>query len=349
MTAARLCQTGWEVDLHLADLPLPKPVRDELLVAVEACGVCHRDLIDREGRFPFLSLPRTPGHEVVGRVIATGPDVSEWAVGDRAATMHRDFCGECAACTAGNISLCDRAASVLGLTIDGGYATHVAAPERCWYRADPDMEAAGAAMLHCTYGTAWRALTLAGGLRPGQRVLVCGANGGVGHAAVQVAVRLGAVVVAVVRDPSYVDWLRELGASEVLVDRAGRFHKQLDVAVDVVIDCVGEPTLNASLRSLKVGGRVVCVGNVVPTRFAVNVGYLITYGLSVRGNSGATRADMEAVIALHRAHPFAFEVHASVALGEADEAQRAVKAGGLRGRIVLLPAQEAVATTPPGR
>ncbi len=338
MRAARLVQAGWDADLRIDTLDSPPtPVRDEVLVAVEACGVCHRDLIDREGRFPFLSLPRTPGHEAVGHVIARGPEATEWAVGDRVATMHRDFCGQCAACREGNISLCDQAASVLGLVIDGGYATHLVSPERCWYRADPEMSAPGAAMLHCTYGTAYRALTFAGELRAGQRVLVTGANGGVGHAAIQVAVRLGATVVAVVRDAQHTPWLRELGASEVLIDADGRFHKELDEAVDVVVDCVGEPTLNGSLRSLKVGGRLVCVGNVVPARFPVNVGYLITYGISIRGNSGATRADMAQVIALHRAQPFAFQVHACRPLQEADAAQRAVKEGGLRGRIVLTP------------
>jgi acryloyl-coenzyme A reductase len=335
--AARLIEAGWDEDLRVDTLDAPVATGDQVLVEVEACGVCHRDLIDREGRFPFLSLPRTPGHEAVGRVVGVGPDVTEWAIGDRIATMHRDFCGQCVACQEGNISLCDQAASVLGLVIDGGYATHVLAPERCWYRADPDMSAAGAAMLHCTYGTAYRALTFAGELRSGQRVLVTGANGGVGTAAIQVATRLGAAVVAVVRDAQYVAWLKELGASEVLVNTDGRFHKQLDEAVDVVVDNVGQPTLNAALRCLKVGGRLVCVGNVVPERFPVNVGYLITYGISIRGNSGATRNDMAAVIALHREQPFAFQVHACRPLEEADAAQREVKAGGLRGRIVIAP------------
>lgn len=332
-----MTEAGWDADLRVDELPDPTPARDEVLVAVEACGVCHRDLIDRAGRFPFLSLPRTPGHEAVGRVVAVGPDVTEWAIGDRIATMHRDFCGECSACAEGQISLCTGAASVLGLVIDGGYASHLLAPQRCFYRADPDMAAAGAATLHCTFGTAYRALTFAGELRSGQRVLVTGGNGGVGYAAIQVATRLGATVVAVVRDAAYVPWLSGLGASEVLVDTDGRFHKELDAAVDVVVDTVGEPTLNAALRSLTVGGRLVCVGNIVPNRFPVNVGYLITYGISIRGNSGATRADMAAVIDLHRAAPFTFAVHAHRPLEEADASQREVRAGGLRGRIVLTP------------
>jgi len=332
-----MTEAGWDADLRVDELPDPTPARDEVLVAVEACGVCHRDLIDRAGRFPFLSLPRTPGHEAVGRVVAVGPDVTEWAIGDRIATMHRDFCGECSACAEGQISLCTGAASVLGLVIDGGYASHLLAPQRCFYRADPDMEAAGAATLHCTFGTAYRALTFAGELRSGQRVLVTGGNGGVGYAAIQVATRLGAAVIAVVRDAAYVPWLTALGASEVLVDTEGRFHKELDAAVDVVVDTVGEPTLNAALRSLTVGGRLVCVGNIVPNRFPVNVGYLITYGISIRGNSGATRADMAAVIDLHRRQPFTFAVHAHRPLEEADASQREVRAGGLRGRIVLTP------------
>ncbi len=340
MKRIRITEAGWDRNLLVESRyeTAPELARDHVRVEVEACGVCFRDCIDREGRFPFMQLPITPGHEAVGRVTAVGPAATEWRVGDRVATMHRDFCGSCGACETGQISLCERAAAVLGLLIDGGYATELVAPQHAFYRADPDMPAAHAAILHCTFGTAYRGLRVFGGVQAGNRVLVTGANGGVGIAAIQIASRLGAEVIAVVRDASHGDALRALGADHVVVDDGNRFHKMLPGGVvDVALDCVGQPTFNAALRSVRVGGKLVAIGNVVGERVELNIGYIITRGIQIAGSSGATRRDMKEVLGLHRKHPFDFHIHASMKLDEADAAQRAVKAGGLRGRIVLEP------------
>jgi acryloyl-coenzyme A reductase len=189
--------------------------------------------------------------------------------------------------------------------------------------------------LHCTFGTAYRGLVRFGKLAAGQRALITGANGGVGSAAVQVARALGAEVVAVVRDERHRDFLTELGADEVLVDTEGRFHRALRGRVHVAMDCVGQPTFNASVRSVQVGGRVVVVGNIVPERAQVNLGYLITQGIQVAGSSGANRDDMAELIALHRDKPMRMAIHERISIDGADEAQRKVQAGGLQGRIVI--------------
>ena len=227
---ARLTKIGWEEDLAIetSDAPLAEPGGNQVLVEVEACGVCFRDCIDRAGRFKFIQTPITPGHEAVGRVIAIGPNVTDWSVGDRVASTHRDYCGQCEPCKRESGSLCQGAAGVLGLMIDGGYASHLLAPERCFYAMPDDVLAAEAAVLHCTFGTAYRGLARFGGVESGQQVLVTGANGGVGSAAaVQVASRLGAMVTAVTRDESHREYLAGLGAEHVIVDAGDRFHKQL--------------------------------------------------------------------------------------------------------------------------
>lgn len=335
---AVLREVGWDVDLGIeAAAAPPAPTADQVVVAVEACGVCGRDCLDRAGRFGFVALPITPGHEAVGRVVAVGPDVRTWRVGDRVASMHRDACGACPACRAGDTSLCAHAASVLGLLVDGGYARWLSAPEAAFYAMPADVEPALAAVFHCTLGTAWRGLTRAG-VTAGSRVLVTGANGGVGAAAIQIATRLGATVLAVVREPRHADLATTLGAAAVIVDDGAGFHKRVPGgAVDVALDCVGAPTFNAALRSLIVGGRLVAVGNITGGRVELNVGYVITYGLQITGSSGATRADMAQVLALHAARPFTVPIHARLPLAEADRAQRLVAAGGLRGRVVLVP------------
>ncbi|EFQ82330.1 GroES-like protein [Aeromicrobium marinum DSM 15272] len=335
---ARLEALGWDTDLVVeAGGAPPEPAGDEVVVEVEACGVCGRDCIDRAGRFGFVQVPVTPGHEAVGRVVAVGPEVTDWSVGQRVATMHRDGCGACEACLAGEASLCGSGAAVLGLLHDGGYANWLAAPQGCFYAVPEGLDPALAAVLNCTLGTAWRGLTRAG-TRAGSRVLVTGSNGGVGLAAVSIARSLGATTLAVVRSTEHVDAVQRVGADEVLVDDGSEFHKRLPGGpVDVAIDCVGAPTLNAALRSLVVGGRLVAVGNITGERIQLNIGYVITFGLQIIGSSGATRADMAALLAHHAENPVDVPIHDRMPLAEADRAQRLVAAGGLEGRIVLIP------------
>jgi D-arabinose 1-dehydrogenase-like Zn-dependent alcohol dehydrogenase len=347
---ARLLEVGWEKDLvhEVSGEPLPEPTGRDVLVEVAACGVCHRDLIDRAGRFPFLRVPITPGHEAVGRVVAAGPQVADFRVGDRVGTMHRDACGACPACRRGDTTLCEGAAGVFGLLADGGYARHVVAHESAFYPVPEGLADVEAAVMHCTFGTAYRDLVTLGGLAAGERVLVTGANGGVGMAAVQLAARLGAEVVAVVRDGRHRAFLEGLGAHRVVVDPGDGFHKHRDVGrVEVAVDTVGTPTFNAALRSLRTGGRLVVVGNIVAAKAELNLGYIITQGLSVRGGSGATRREMAEVFALQRERPFRVAVHRTLPLARADEAQRLVRAGGLEGRVVLVP--DAATASPSGR
>jgi acryloyl-coenzyme A reductase len=335
---ARLTELGWETDLVVeGDGEQPTPTGDQIVIEVEACGVCGRDCIDRAGRFGFVQVPITPGHEAVGRVVAVGPDVTEWSVGQRVASMHRDACGTCEACLAGETSLCANAAAVLGLLIDGGYARWLTAPQGCFYSIPDDIDPALAAVFNCTLGTAWRGLTRAG-IGAGSRVLVTGANGGVGAAALQIASGLGATAIAVVRRDEQVAGAEALGAAAVVVDDGAGFHKQLPGGpVDIAIDCVGAPTFNSALRSLVVGGRLVAVGNITGERIELNLGYVITFGLQIIGSSGATRTDMAALLAHHGRSPLDVPIHARLPLADADRAQRMVAAGGLHGRVVLVP------------
>jgi D-arabinose 1-dehydrogenase-like Zn-dependent alcohol dehydrogenase len=336
----RLNQIGWEAGLEVESLdePPPEPTGDRVLIAVEACGVCFRDLIDRTGRFPYIQLPVTPGHEAVGRVIAIGPAVTEWQVGDRIATLHRDSCGACDVCQRGETSLCLGAHHVFGLMADGGYASHLVAPQSAFYRTSESLGAAEAAVLHCTAGTAYRGLNKFGPIEPGQRVLVTGANGGVGCMAVHIASRFGAEVVAVVRSDEHEEFLTRLGATRVVVDPGTSFHRGLPGGrVDLALECVGAPTFNSALRSVRLGGGLVIIGNVVADRVELNLGYMVVNAIRMAGSSGATRADMATVLALHEKQPLKVPIHAELDLARADEAQHLVNAGGLRGRIALIP------------
>ena len=333
MRRVRLLHRGWDhaLDVESAAPELPAPTGKLVRVAVEACGVCQRDIIDRAGRFAFMQLPITPGHEAAGRVVAVGDEVTRFRVGDRVGTLHRDGCGECAACARGETSLCPSAAFVLGILADGGYADALLVPESGLFALPDGLSAAQAAVYHCTFGTVWRGL---GDVEAGQRVLVTGANGGVGAAGVQLAARLGCEVVAVVRDERHAAAVRALGAAEVVVDSGGSFHKRVR-GIDVALECVGQPTFNASLRSLRLGGRVVVIGNVVDERVDLNLGYVIVNALRVVGSSGATAADMARLFARLGDPLLTLPIAEELPLERAEEAQRRVRAGGLTGRLVL--------------
>jgi acryloyl-coenzyme A reductase len=336
-TRARLTATGFDTPLHLETFSEEPLGADEVRVEVEACGVCHRDLIDRGGRFPWLQLPITPGHEACGRVVEVGCEVTLWSVGDRVGTLHRDHCGECAACSTGHTSLCPHAVWVYGLVVDGGYATELRARENSLYPLPDNTPARDVCALHCTAGTAYRGMVVQGRLTAGQRLLVVGANGGVGAAAIQVATRLGAEVVAQVRREDQIEFVTSQGASEVIVDPGDSFHRKMRAPADVVLDCVGSPTFNASLRSAKMGGHIVIVGNVSRERASLNLGRAIIYGLHLHGSSGATAEDMRALLALHARTPLDLPKLRDrvLPLSEAEQAQQLLREGGLSGRIVL--------------
>src|SRR5262249_54509173 len=107
---------------------------------------------------------------------------------------------------------------------------------------------------------------------------------------------------------------------------------------------VGAATFNGALRSLRMGGRLVVVGNVTPEKVSLNLGYLITHGLGIHGGSGATRRDMADLFALQATRPFQVAIDRTLPLARAEEAQHLVRAGGLHGRIVLVPGE--VSATP---
>ena len=335
-----LTATGFDTPLRYERVEglRPEPGPSDVIVAVDACGVAHRDLIDRSGRMAFMALPIVQGHEFSGQIEAIGAQVSEWTIGDRVGALHRDHCGSCVACSEGETGHCQHGMRVFGITVDGGYASDVVAHESALYRLPNSMPAAHGAVFNSTFGTAFRAMNRFGGLEPGQHVLVTGANGGVGLAGVQVAKRQGASVVAVVRDPEAAEFVTALGADEVIVDGGTAFHKRLPGGqVDVVLDCVGSPTFNSSLRSLRLGGGLGLVGNVSTSRAEVNLGRIVAGDVRICGSSGATRKDLTALLGIHAAEPLTFQIADELPLAEADWAQRRLLEGGLRGRLVLRP------------
>jgi D-arabinose 1-dehydrogenase-like Zn-dependent alcohol dehydrogenase len=334
----QVVEAGFDRDLQEAHAACaPEPEGAWVRLRVEACGVCHRDLIDRDGRVPWMNYPVAPGHEACGVVEALGPDVTHWRLGDRVATFHRDACGVCAACLEGERGLCVGASNIFGITVDGAYATHLLAPQSALFAVPELMDARLAATLACTYGTAWRSLTRGGTPKAGDVVVVVGAHGGVGRCAVELAHRLGCEVVAVVRREDDAG-LRGLGADHVVVCTDNRFHQALPTGpAQLVVDCVGAATFNASLRCLGVGGRVCVVGNIDASRTELQLGRMIVFGLTVVGSSGASEAELGTLLKMHEEQPFVPRFMPEYSLEEADQAMRDLRQGGGCGRRIIRP------------
>ncbi len=187
MKAIQVKAPGADFELVQKEIPEPKP--GEVLIKVEACGICHGDAIVQEGRFPGLSYPRTPGHEVVGIIEKLGPGVAGWKVGQRVGVgWHGGHCFHCSACRRGDFWACENSLTT-GLSTDGGYAEHMAARAEVLAAIPSELGSVDAAPIICAGRTTYGALKGCGA-KGGDLVAIHG-FGGLGHLAVQYAAKLG--------------------------------------------------------------------------------------------------------------------------------------------------------------
>ncbi|MFV0360390.1 alcohol dehydrogenase catalytic domain-containing protein [Tropicimonas sp.] len=262
MRAALL--TGYRQELEIADCPMPVPSADGVVLRVLACGICRSDWHVWNGADP-VDLPRIPGHEYCGEVVATGGDVRSWKPGDRAIAPFILACGHCPACSSGRQTICPDQA-LPGFTQDGAYAEFVAVPfaDTNLTRLPAGMEPALAAAMGCRVTTVWHALTGRAALAPGEWLAVFGA-GGVGLSATLLGRALGARVVMVDIAQDKLDYAMALGAeagvNAMLADAAGAVRDLTGGGAHVAVEALGvEETTVAALKSLRKMGRMVQVG-----------------------------------------------------------------------------------------
>lgn len=206
--------------LVVTDLPDPVCPADGVVVRVGATGVCRSDWHGWQGHDDGIAVPHVPGHELAGTVVAVGPQVRSWSVGDVVTVPFVCACGECDACLAGEQQVCERQTQP-GFTHWGSFAELVALDHADvnLVRLPEGMTPVTAASLGCRFATAYRALTVHGRVRAGDRVAVHGC-GGVGLSAVMIAAASGAHVLAVDVNPAALDAARAAGA-EAVVDASG--------------------------------------------------------------------------------------------------------------------------------
>ena len=311
MQAVQFTDHGGPEVITYGEAPDPEPGDDEVLLSVKAGALNHLDVWTRRG-LPGLDLamPHTPGSDAAGVVTAVGEDVERFEVGDRAAVWAGVNCGDCEFCRRGEPTLCVEY-HVLGEHVPGVHAERVAVPEDNLLPVPAGVGWASAAAAPLVFGTAWRLLIERGDLSAGETVLVLGASGGVGHAAVQVAAHAGAEVFATASTPEKREFAEELGADHTLdyteTDFATEIRERTGSrGVDAVVDHVGAATWTDSLRSLARGGRVLTCGATTGGNPETDIDRIFWNQLDVIGSTMAAPGTAER--ALERVWDGTFEV-----------------------------------------
>lgn len=328
--------TSFGAPIAVTSAPTPEPGPGQLLVRLEASGLCHTDIHAARGDWPVKpSLPFVPGHEGVGIVEALGPGASGRTVGDRVATTWlASACGRCRYCVAGNEPLCEQQLNT-GYSIDGVWAEYVVVSAGYAVSVPTGVSPLDAAPLSCAGLTAYKAVKVAE-VGPAQQVAVFGI-GGLGHLAVQYARLVGAFVTAVDVEPVKLDLATDLGADRVLNAHTDDPVKTLRAqgGVDVAVVLTGHaPVFSQALSSLRRGGRLVCVA--VPSQGSLSLPLFETVvkGLTVLGSVTGTRAELAEVFDLHRAGRTRV-VRQTRTLDEVNVCVDEVLAGQAPGRIVF--------------
>lgn len=341
MQALLLSRFGGPEELVSSVRPVPKPGRDEVLVRVAYCGICRHDLLTRSGAFPHTPLPVVPGHQVGGIVVAVGADVSDVAVGQRVSTLIRIGCGHCEPCRAGNEAYCETfRAKFLGEDLDGGYAEYVKVPDHAIVPLPDGLSLEVAAVASCTFGTAYHAIKARGNAQAGETVVVTGASGGVGLHAIELLRHFGCRTIAVTSSETKVDLIRNAGADEVIVAPDLTFASEVKRLTDgrgceLVIEVVGERTLDQSIRALRKGGRVVLTGNITGRKGEITPAHFILKEISLIGTRTCTKAELQEVYALLVSGAVRAHVDRALPLAEGAKAHALMEEGASQGRYVL--------------
>jgi D-arabinose 1-dehydrogenase-like Zn-dependent alcohol dehydrogenase len=215
MKAVQVPKPG--ADFEIVEREIPEPGPRQVRIRVQACGVCHSDVLTKDGLFPGISYPRVPGHEVAGVIDEVGAGVTNWKKGERVGVgWHGGQDGTCLACRRGDFANC-ASTIVCGISYDGGYQEFMVAPVEALAHMPESLDAAEAAPLMCAGITTFNALRRAGAL-PSDLVAVQGI-GGLGHLGVQFAKKFGYRVAAIGRGPGNAALATKLGA-DVYIDSA---------------------------------------------------------------------------------------------------------------------------------
>ena len=321
-----------EIDKHQIQKP------NEILIKIEACGVCHSQLHGIEGDWQDIGIPPTlptvPGHEVVGKVIEVGKEVTKFNVDDRAGISPLlSSCFECQYCDEGKEQLCEKM-EVTGESLRGGYAEYINVSEDFATKVPGTMQPEYAAPLFCAGITAYKAVKAAEPVT-NKKIGIFGI-GGVGHLAVEFAKLEGCEIIAISRNQKHLDIAKRLGASHVIkytsnqdqfLEELKNKHGMLDAAI---VFAPSDEVTDTAIKAIKKGGTVV-IGTVgkIPS-------FLSFEEKTIRGTLIGSRKDMEEVIRIAEQNNLQV-VSEAYPLEQANEVLLKLKNSEIDARAVLIP------------
>ena len=289
--------------LAIEDVPMPEPGPDQVLVRIEASGLCHTDIHAARGEWPVKpSLPFIPGHEGVGIVERLGGgNAHGLEPGMRVALPWLGYaCGDCAYCNTGWETLCESQLNT-GYSINGGFAEYAVGYARHVVRVPDGIDPADAAPLTCAGVTTFKAVKVSGA-DSGGVVAVFGV-GGLGHMALQYARITGASVVAVDVNAERLESARALGAEHLVhagEEDAAAAIQRLGGAQAAIATAATPAAFEQAIGSLRRGGTLVCVGLPADNELRLPIFQTVLGGLTVKGSIVGTHHDLEQVFDLHR-------------------------------------------------
>ncbi|TPG31874.1 alcohol dehydrogenase AdhP [Mycolicibacterium hodleri] len=293
--------TSFGSPLEIQERDIPEPAMGQVLIRMEACGLCHTDIHAAHGDWPAKpSLPLVPGHEGIGIVEKLGAEVTDRTVGERVAIAWLGYaCGECRYCIDGRETLCEKQQNS-GYSIDGAFAEYAVASAKYVVPVPDGISSIDAAPLSCAGLTTYKALKIAH-ITPSEIVGVFGI-GGLGHLAVQYAHIMGGSVVAIDIEKSKLDLATQLGASHVVnaatSDPVAEIAKLGGLDVALVL-APSQKVFEQAFASLQRGGRLICVSMPAAGAMQIPIFETVIKGISIIGSIVGTRQDLAEVFALH--------------------------------------------------
>jgi D-arabinose 1-dehydrogenase-like Zn-dependent alcohol dehydrogenase len=291
MKAAQISKAGG--DFEIVDREIPKPGAGQVLIKVQACGVCHSDVFTKEGQWPGIEYPRVPGHEVAGIIDELGTGVSEWKKGQRVGIgWHGGHDGTCLACRRGDFRNC-RNLKIPGISYDGGYEQYMVAPVEALTAMPEGLSDVEAAPLLCAGITTYNALRHSGAM-PGDLVVVLGV-GGLGHLGIQFANKFGYKVAAIGRGSESAALAKKLGASVYVdnkVTNPAEALQELGGAQVILATAPSSKSMTEVIDGLAPNGKLMVIG-VSTDPIEVTPVQLVTGSRSIQGWASGTPADEE--------------------------------------------------------
>jgi NADPH:quinone reductase-like Zn-dependent oxidoreductase len=325
---------------YVEDLPIPEPGPGEVRVRIHGAALNRLDLFVRTGwKGLQLHFPHVTGSDGAGVVDAVGTGVSGFAPGDRVCIDPGIVPPESPMFYSG-LENTERIA-ILGEHRSGTAAEYVVVPARNLLKMPDHINFAEGAAAGLVYVTAWHSLITRGNLRPGETVLIVGAGGGVNSASIQIAKLAGAKVYVVGSNAEKCRRAEELGA-DITINRKEQpdwskaiFQLTQKRGVDVVVDNVGQATMFSSIRSVRIGGRILIVGNTSGPMFELDIRYLFSKHISLIGSTMGPHVDYVKVMNLVFEGKLKSVIAHQIPLQNAVEGHRLLEEGDLFGKVVI--------------